>query len=58
MVSIVGLLCAAAIARSDCAKQNAIDVIKLIDVANELSCMRDSMAILASLAIRAGHDEY
>jgi hypothetical protein len=58
MVSVVALLCAAAIARSDCSEQTAIDVIKLANTADELSCMRDSMLVLASLAIRAGPDEY
>ena len=58
MISVVALLCAAAIARSECTEQNAIDVIQVSDAADELSCMRDSMMTLASLAIRAGPDEY
>ena len=58
MVSVVALLCAAAIARSACTKENAIDVVKLSDSTNELSCMRESMLILAALAIRAGPGEY
>ena len=58
MVSIVALLCAAAIARSDCTQENAIDVVRVSDAADELSCMRESMMTLASLAIRAGPDEY
>ena len=58
MVSIVALLCTAAIARSECTKENAIDIVQMPAVADELSCMRDSMTTLASLAIRAGPDEY
>ena len=58
MVSVVALLCAAIIPRSDCMGHNAIDVIQMGDAANEIVCMRDSMMTLASLAIRAGSDEY
>ena len=58
MVSVVALLCAAVIPRAECTSQNAIDVIGMGDAANELVCMRDSMMTLASLAIRAGPDEY
>jgi hypothetical protein len=58
MVSVVALLCAAMIPRSDCTSENAIDVLRMGDAANELVCMRDSMMTLASLAIRAGPDEY
>jgi hypothetical protein len=58
MVSVVALLCAAIIPRSDCTSQTAIDIIAMGDAANELVCMRDSMMTLASLAIRAGPDEY
>jgi hypothetical protein len=58
MVWVVALLCAAAIPRPECTSRNAIDVIRMADAANELACMRDSMMTLASLAIRAGADEY
>jgi hypothetical protein len=52
MVSVIALLCAATIARSGCKRANAIDVVKLADVADQLSCMRESMPVLAGLAIR------
>ena len=58
MVKVVALLCAAMIPRAECTSQNAIDVIQMADATNELVCMRDSMMTLASLAIRAGPDEY
>ena len=58
MVSVFALLCAATIARSDCSKENAIDVLKLSETTDELSCMRESMVALAALAIRAGPDQY
>jgi hypothetical protein len=58
MVAVIALLCAGIIARSDCTKENATDVVKLADAADELSCMRESMQVLATLAIRAGPDEY
>jgi hypothetical protein len=57
MVCVFALLCAATIARSNCSKENAIDV-KLSEATDELSCMRESMLVLAALAIRAGPDQY
>jgi hypothetical protein len=58
MISVVALACAAVIARSECTEQNAIDVIQVSDATDDLSCMRDSVMTLASLAIRAGPDKY
>lgn len=58
MVSVIALLCAAAIARSDCSRQNAIDVVTLAEETDEPACLRDGMMILAALAIRAGSGEY
>jgi hypothetical protein len=58
MVSVVALLCAAGIAPADCTPDNAIDVIAMSDVPNELFCLQDSMMALASLAVRAGPNEY
>jgi hypothetical protein len=58
MVSVFALLCAATVARSDCSVGNAIDVLRLPDTANELSCLQDTMATLASLAIQPGSGEY
>jgi hypothetical protein len=52
------LLCAVGLAGSECSPENAIDVICLPDVANEMACMQDSMTTLAALTIRAGPDEY
>ena len=58
MVSVFALPCATTIARSNCSKENAIDVLKLSEATDELSCMRESMLVLAALAIRAGPDQY
>jgi hypothetical protein len=58
MVSVIALLCAATIVQSDCTRDNTIDVASLADAPDELSWMRDSMLILASLAIRDGPNEY
>jgi hypothetical protein len=58
MVSLVALLCAAGIARSDCSPDNAIDVIPLPAADNEMICLQQSMMTLAALAIRAGPGEY
>jgi hypothetical protein len=58
MISVIALLCAATVARGECAPENAIDVIHFPDAATELACMQDSMATLAALAIRAGPGEY
>jgi hypothetical protein len=58
MVSVVALLCAVGIAPADCTQTNAIDVVAMGSAANGLSCMRDSMMTLASLAIQAGLNEY
>jgi hypothetical protein len=58
MVSVFALLCAATVARGDCSVDNAIDVIRLPDAANELSCLRDTMATLAPLAIQPDSGEY
>ncbi len=58
MVSVVALLCAAGIAAPDCTQDNAIDVIAMSQVPNELFCIQDSMMALASLAVQAGPNEY
>jgi hypothetical protein len=58
MVSVVALLCAATMAQSDCSVDNAIDVIRLPGSTNELSCVQDSLATLASLAIQPTGGEY
>jgi hypothetical protein len=58
MVSVVALLCAAGIAPADCTQDNAIDVISMSEVPNELYCLQDSMMAVASLAVRAGPNEY
>jgi hypothetical protein len=58
MVSLVALLCAAGIARSECSPDNAIDVIRLPDAENEMVCLQQSMMTLGALAIRAGPGEY
>ena len=58
MVSVFALPCATTIARSNCSMKNAIDVLKLSEATDELSCMRESMLVLAALAIRAGPDQY
>src|SRR6185295_11237083 len=52
MVSVVALLCAATMAQSDCSVDNAIDVIRLPDSGNEVGCLQDAIATLASLAIQ------
>lgn len=53
MLHVVALLCALSLSPSECNQTNAVDVIKFGVAPNELVCMRDSMATLASLAIRA-----
>jgi hypothetical protein len=58
LVSVIALLCAAGIARADCTRDNAIDIVVLGHADNELSCMRESMMTLAALAVRAGSNEY
>jgi len=58
MVSVVALLCAAGIAPADCTRENAIDVVAISNAPDELSCMRDSMMTLASLAVRPEPDAY
>ena len=58
MVSVFALLCAATVARSDCSVGNAIDVIRLPDTANELSCLQDTMVTLAPLAVQPDSGEY
>jgi hypothetical protein len=58
MISVIALPCTDTVARGECMHENAIDVVRLPDAANELACMRDSMTTLAGLAIRAGSDEY
>jgi hypothetical protein len=40
MLSVYALLCAAAVARGDCSVDNAIDVIRMPDAANELNCLK------------------
>jgi hypothetical protein len=58
MVSVVALLCAAGIAPAECTQANAIDIIAMSQVPNELFCIQDSMMALASLAVQAGPNEY
>jgi hypothetical protein len=58
MVSVVALLCAAAMAQSDCSVDNAIDVIRLPNATSELNCMQGTMATLAALAIQPTNGEY
>jgi hypothetical protein len=58
MVSVVALLCAATMAQSDCSVDNAIDVIRLPDSGNEVGCLQDAIATLASLAIQPRAGEY
>ena len=58
MVTIYTLLCAATVAGSDCGIENAIDVVELPGVDNELNCLQDSMVTLASLAIQPRSGEY
>jgi hypothetical protein len=58
MVSAFALLCAVILAPSECTRANAIDVVALPDAPNELMCMQESMAIVASLAIQPRPDEY
>jgi hypothetical protein len=58
MISVIALLCAVGVARSECSPDNAIDVIRLPDAANEMACMQDTLTTLAALAIRARPDEY
>ena len=58
MVTVYALLCAASVAGSDCAIDNAIDVIELPKVDSDLSCLQDSMVTLAQLAIQPNSGEY
>ena len=58
MVTVYALLCAASVAGSDCAIENAIDVIPLPAVESDLNCLQDSMVTLASLAIQPTAGEY
>jgi hypothetical protein len=45
MVSVFALLCAATIARSNCSRENAIDVLKLSETTDEFSCMRETVRV-------------
>lgn len=58
MISVYALLCAATLLRSDCTPATAIDVVRMPDAENELSCLRNSMMTLGQLAIRPEADEY
>jgi hypothetical protein len=58
MLSVYALLCAAAVARGDCSVDNAIDVIRMPDAANELNCLEDTVVTLAALAIQPNGGEY
>lgn len=58
MVSVYVLLCAAQVAIGQCSSANAIDVIRFPDARDELACVRESMATIASMAISARQDEY
>ena len=58
MLSVYALLCAAAVARGDCSVDNAIDVIRMPDAANELNCLEDTVVTLAALAIQPNSGEY
>lgn len=57
-VSVVAFLCAISIARPDCGRANAIDVLTFPAAPNELACMRDAQVTLAELAIRADAEHY
>jgi hypothetical protein len=58
VVSVYVLLCAAHLAAAECTSVNAIDVIRFPDASDELACVRDSMATIATLSIHARPDEY
>ena len=58
MVSVYALLCAATLLRSDCTPATAIDVVRMPDADNEMSCLRDAMTTLAQLAIQPESGEY
>lgn len=58
MISVYALLCSAALLHSVCTPLTAIDVVRLPDADNELSCLRDSMVTVASLAIQPKSGEY
>ena len=58
MVWVFALLCGAHLNTAECTSDTAIDVIRFPDARNDLACMRDSMATVASLAIQARPDEY
>jgi hypothetical protein len=58
MVSVYALLCAASLLRGDCTPATAIDVVRMPDAENELSCLRDSMTTLAGLAIPPTAGDY
>jgi hypothetical protein len=58
MLSVYALLCAATVARGDCSVDNAVDVVRLPDSANEMNCLQDTMMTLASLAIQPEGGEY
>jgi hypothetical protein len=58
MVWVFALLCSTSLAAADCDGGKAIDVIRLPDEINEMACLHNSMAVVASLGIQAGTDEY
>ena len=58
MVWVFALLCSTYLAVADCDGDTAIDVIRLPDAGDEMSCFHNSMATVASLSIQAGTNEY
>jgi hypothetical protein len=58
MVSVYVLLCAAALSRGECTEATAIDVIRMPDAENALTCLRGSMMTLGPLAIQPKGGEY
>jgi len=58
MVSVYALICAAALAQSDCDVENAVDVIRLPDAENSLNCLQGAMMTLAGLAVQPTEGEY
>ena len=58
MILVFVLLCGLHLPADQCTGENAIDVIRFPDAQNELTCLRDSMTTIASLAIDAGPNEY
>src|SRR5262245_18567186 len=58
MVSVYALLCAAAVAQSDCSGENAIDVIRTPNAENSLNCLQGAMMTLATLAVQPTEGQY